>query len=80
MLDGSLRSRIKKNTRNNVVKIIFCRLFLAARRIRKKVQIHKGKSLLILTFASFDAANDFENLNQDIAPFECEGHQIDPIL
>ena len=31
-------------------------------------------------FASLDAANDFENLNQDIAHFECEGHQIDPIL
>ena len=34
----------------------------------------------IASFANLDAANDFENLNQEVDPFICEGNQIEPIL
>ncbi len=34
----------------------------------------------VVSFANLDAANDFENLNQVLDPFICEGTQIEPIL
>lgn len=33
-----------------------------------------------IQFANLDAANDFENLNEDLTPFLCEGQQLDPLL